>query len=328
MKCMVRPLLLSLLGLFLCGNASALQLLYPLDGTYVTKSNYLVIKGGTDPYLSGFTVEINGVESDIIDVTSEEYRAVFGDMLILEPLFDPGVNKIVVQGYLGGEKMSSVSTTVYYHNQQDKAPPTGFIPEVFHRPEREEPCAACHNMEPTAVELANPDPRTNPCGSCHMRMMNRKHVHGPAGVYECTYCHSLDSSPNKYQARPGDAELCVECHDDKLDAFRKAEFVHGPVDAGLCMVCHDPHASDEVSQLVMPAYDLCVACHEQVLAGSHVTRGAAGNPHPLKGVVNPAGSGEDLSCASCHDPHSGTSSNLFRWGLGSRFALCAKCHNK
>jgi predicted CXXCH cytochrome family protein len=328
MKRMFRQVLLSFLALLLCGNASAVQLLYPLDGTYVTKSNYLVIKGGTDPYLSGFSIEINGVESDIIDVTSEAYRAAFGDMLILEPLFDPGVNKIVVEGYLGGEKMSSASATVFYHNQLDKAPPNDFTPEAFHSPEREEPCAACHNMQPSSVDLANPDPRTNPCGSCHVRMISRKHVHGPAGVFECTYCHDTDSLPNKYQARPGDADLCVECHEDKLDEYLQAEFVHGPVDAGLCLVCHDPHAGDEPMQLVLPAFELCSSCHEKIASEPHVTRGSVGKKHPVRGVTNPAGNGEDLSCASCHNPHSGATSALFRWGLDSRFSLCAKCHNK
>lgn len=317
-----------LLVLVLSGAANALQIIYPLDGTYVTRSNYLIIKGGTDPELSGMAVEINGVKSDIIDITSEAYREAFRDMLILEPMFDPGENRIVVEGYLGQERLDKVEATIYYLDRHDQAPPKNFAPEVFHLPEREQPCQDCHVMNPSTAQLTSPDPRRNACGACHARMLNRDHVHGPAGVYECTYCHQVDSLPNKYQARPGDAELCVECHEDKLAEYRKSPFVHGPLEAGLCMVCHDPHASDQPSQLVMPAYDLCASCHDKVAQSPHVSRGSSGQPHPLRGVTNPAGNGEDLSCASCHNPHAGATSALFRWGVTSRIALCGKCHNK
>jgi predicted CXXCH cytochrome family protein len=328
MKHLYKAGLTGLLVLFLCGNAFALQLIYPLDATYVTTSKYLIVKGGTDPLLSGLTIEINGVKSDLIDISLETYRAAFGDMLVVEPSFDPGKNRIIVEGYLGEEKMASVTATIYYHDRYDQAPPADFTQEIFHYAKREEACVGCHNMTPSAAELANPDPGKNPCGSCHARMLDQAHVHGPAGVYECTYCHALDSMPNKYQARPGDAALCMECHEDKLEEYRKASFVHGPVEAGLCMVCHNPHASDQRSQLIMPAYELCASCHERVAKQPHVSRGSGGRPHPLKDVVNPVGNGENLSCASCHDPHAAASSAMFRWGIESRMSLCGKCHKK
>ncbi len=324
---------LGLLALFIfiisVNNVRALDILYPLDQSFVVKSNYLIIKGGKDPMLDGFAVGINGVMSDIIDVTGIEYRKAFEDMLILEPLFDPGVNNIVVEGYINGERIARQEATIYYSGALDAIAPEGFKREYFHFPEREAPCAVCHIMSPTPEMLASPDPRKNACGSCHVRMLNKKHVHGPAGAFECVFCHEPQSQPNKYQARPGDAELCVECHEDKLTEYRTSEFVHGPVEAGLCMVCHDPHASDVRAQLVLPAYDLCITCHEQVPKEPHVTRGAgSGGVHPLKGVTNPAGEGEDLSCASCHDPHAAASRQLFRWDVKMRFGLCEKCHNK
>lgn len=328
MKGLCKAGLTTLLVLVWCGNAAALQLIYPLDGTYVTKSNYLIVKGGTAPELTALTIEINGVNSEMIDISSAEYRAAFGDTLKVEPLFDPGKNEVVVVGYLNGEKLASVTATIYYLDSYDQAPPTGFTAERFHLPEREEPCVGCHNLNPAPADLASPDPARNACGSCHIRMLDQAHVHGPAGVYECTYCHQLDSQPNKYQARPGDATLCMECHEEKLVEYRKGKFVHGPIEAGLCLVCHDPHASSQPAQLVMPAYELCVSCHDRVDKTPHATRGSGGRPHPLRGVTNPAGNGEDLSCASCHDPHSGASSAMFRWGIESRMSLCSKCHQK
>lgn len=326
MKCLGQVVFLAILMVCICGRSYALQLLHPLDGTYVTKSNYLIIKGGDDPALDGLSIEINGIKSDVIGISSEEYRAAFGDMLIVEPLFDPGENRIVIEGYLGDEKMSTVVATIFYLDRVDAVPPAAFSKDVFHLSDREKACVGCHNMAPSLPELASADPSQNPCASCHMRMLDKAHVHGPAGVYECTYCHVVDSSPNKYQVRTEGASLCMECHKDKLDEYRQSKFVHGPIEAGLCLVCHDPHASSEKAQLVMPVFDLCSECHARVAQEPHVTRGSVGKVHPLRGVANPAGMGEDLSCASCHDPHSGTTSAMFRWGLESRFGLCAKCH--
>ena len=321
--------ILAVLGaLAMCGSASALQLLYPLDGTYVTKSSYLVIKGGDTPQLTGISVEINGVDSDVINISSQDYRAIFADMFIVKPLYDPGENRIIVRGFQGQERKAMVEAKIYYLDRFDQPPPAGFTREAFHLPEREEPCVDCHNMTPSAAELSNPDPGRNPCASCHMRMLKAAHVHGPAGVFECTLCHDTDSAPSKYQPNPASDALCLDCHDDKLDEFRKAPFVHGPVEAGMCLVCHDPHASEERGQLLVPAYDLCVACHARMAEEPHVTRGTSGKPHPVNGVPNPAGMGEELSCASCHEPHAGVASAMFRWGITSRMSLCAKCHKK
>jgi len=323
--CLVVGLLLALLA---DSEALALQLIYPLDGNYVTKSNYLIVKGGSEPELTGLTIEINDVKSDLIDLSSSTYRAAFGDMLVVEPLFDPGENHIVIEGFVNGSTMAQVTATVYYQDRYDQALPTSFEREVFHLPAREKPCVGCHNMSPEADDLSSPDPDRNACASCHMRMLNETHVHGPAGVLECTYCHQIDSTPNKYQARSGDVDLCTECHDDKLDEYQQEEFVHGPVEAGLCLICHDPHASSQPGQLVMPAYDLCVSCHDQVPKRGHVSTSSSGKGHPLRGVKNTGDTGGELSCASCHNPHSGVSSNLFRWGVKSRMALCGKCHQK
>jgi predicted CXXCH cytochrome family protein len=327
MKCgyLVVGLLFALLA---NSKALALQLIYPLDGNYVTKSNYLIVKGGSEPELTGLTIEINDVKSDLIDLSSAEYRAAFGDMLVVEPLFDPGENRIVIEGFLNGSTMALVTATVYYHDRYDQPPPTSFEREVFHLPAREKPCVGCHNMSPKVDDLSSPDPDRNACASCHMRMLDQAHVHGPAGVYECTYCHQIDSTPNKYQARPGDAALCTECHDDKLDEYQQEKFVHGPVEAGLCLICHDPHASGQPAQLLVPAYDLCVSCHAKVPKGGHVGSSASGKSHPLRGVENLGDMKGELSCASCHNPHSGASSDLFRWGVESRMSLCSKCHQK
>jgi predicted CXXCH cytochrome family protein len=309
---------------------AALELVYPADGTYVPKSDYLVIKGGGKPLLDGLSIEINGIKSEVFDITSEKYRAAFGDFLIVEPDFDPGENLIVLEGYVAGRMTDKVSAKVFFLKDPTEAPPGAYRPYVMHLPEREALCAQCHNMAPTASSLAGVAAPVNPCASCHARGLNRKHVHGPAGVYQCTYCHDEKSTPAKYQVKPqADISLCGDCHSDKVADFRKNKFIHGPIEAGMCLVCHDAHATNEVAQLIMPVNELCLGCHQGVDSDVHVLRGiSSGKSHPLKGDVDPSNPGRSLSCASCHNPHGGMSKKLFVRDVTDRMLLCRVCHQK
>ncbi|HEX04840.1 MAG TPA: hypothetical protein ENH10_06745 [Bacteroidetes bacterium] len=45
------------------------------------------------------------------------------------------------------------------------------------------------------------------------------------------------------------------------------------------------------------------------------------------GDENPSDPGQNLSCVSCHNPHSGDNENLFYSATGV-FELCQECHNK
>jgi predicted CXXCH cytochrome family protein len=325
-KLTIIPALVFIL-LFTAVSARALEIIYPADHTSFSQSNFLIIKGGANPALDGITIEIGGVGSGMIDISSAEYRTAFKDMLILAPEFDPGKNRIVVEGYVAGKKVSTASAEVFYRADATAAAPGDFAPFVMHLPQKEALCVPCHTMQPDRVELTVAGD-ANPCASCHRRMLDKSHVHGPAGVYRCAYCHQPESKPNRYQVRAGDAEVCNECHLAKVEAFVANKFVHGPVAAGLCLVCHDPHASDNPAQLVAPINELCLGCHDVIGKDYHVVRGVSGKGHPLDEVGDPTVPGKELSCASCHDPHGGQSQNYFQWGVTSRFVLCQKCHQK
>jgi predicted CXXCH cytochrome family protein len=305
----------------------ALEINYPQDGTYVTKSNYLIVQGGEETLLDGMMIEINGIKSEIIDLRSEEYRSLYGDKLVVEPLFDPGENTIIVEGYLRGYKVTSVRASVYYLADETKGPPANYRKEVFHLPLREKYCAACHNMQPTEAQFQDPT-AGNPCAGCHARMLSRAHVHGPAGVYSCSYCHDLESQPGKYQVRLDDAKLCRECHEDQSQGDAMP-LLHGPFDAGMCLICHDPHASDQPRQLVAEVSQLCLNCHVMPSNKPHVTGSISSDEnHPLAGPTNPRRPGEVFHCASCHNPHGGHNGKFLVGGIKSSMALCNACHKK
>ena len=319
--------LLLLFGLLLFSGVSAkawaVEILYPQDGTYVTKSNYLIVRGGGDPLLDGVMIEINGVKSELVDLRGEQYRRLYADKLVVEPIFDPGENTIVVEGYLQGELVASSSASIYFLADETKAPPTNYRKEVFHQAPREAACAPCHNMQPSKVQLQDPT-TNNPCASCHARMLAKAHVHGPAGEYECSYCHDVESQPEKYALRLDAGALCLECHEEQ----NSMPLLHGPVDAAMCTVCHNPHASDQLAQLVTELNQSCLSCHEGLRGKPHVIGAMSSTPHPLEGPENPREPLKKLNCSSCHDPHGGQFGKYFVGEIKSAMQLCAECHKK
>jgi predicted CXXCH cytochrome family protein len=323
----VRILSVALLTLLIVADGWAIEIIYPADKTIVNKSNYLIIKTGNEK-IQQVTVAINGIKSDLVDISSAEYRKYFQDLLILRPDFDAGLNKVDIEGYSGGKVVDRARASIFYRTEMLEDGPAGFQPFVMHVEEREQLCVGCHNMNPDQDSLDIPGASQNPCGTCHQRSFAKKHVHGPAGVWECGTCHDATSRPQKYQLLVANVgELCGECHDDKIDDFRKKPFVHGPVAVGECTLCHDAHASEYPSQMVDKVINLCRSCHSSITE-AHVVRGITRAFHPLEGPVNPYNDMRPFDCSSCHDPHSGESKQYFAKGIKTRFSLCSLCHKK
>ncbi|WP_305044171.1 cytochrome c3 family protein [Geoalkalibacter sp.] len=317
-----------LVGLLLVAlPAQALRIVYPADKTYVTKSNYLILKTD-DPAITGVTVNLNGTESDLIDISDEVYRNAFGDIIILIPAWNPGRNQIVVAAFKEDRRVAREAATIVYLPSLNTYPPKDFAAFVMHSAQGEALCAPCHHMNPTPAQLRGDTAATNPCGDCHKGMLERKYVHGPAGVWDCVSCHASDSRPNRYRLTASEAELCNGCHTDKTEEFKNRKYAHGPVGVGLCTVCHDPHAADEKSFLRGKPNEVCLACHEGLDKGSHVVRGVGGKGHPLTGPRNPLDERKEFSCVSCHDPHGGEGQFLFVREVTSSFGLCQLCHKK
>lgn len=311
-----------------CGEK--LSLIYPADKTVVSRSDFLIIKGGDAPLLEEMSVEINGVASDPLDISNAEYKAAFADFLILEPTWSAGKNVIVVKGLVSGKVVATAKAEIYYSSLADPIAiiPRGFQPFVMHTADKEALCAPCHNMAPSVAELKNATTAENPCASCHARMFNQKFVHGPEGVFQCIDCHDSQSTPQRWQVVKTELVLCGECHTEKIDSIKKNAFVHGPVASGSCTICHNPHAAGEPAQLNTPINQLCNSCHSSIKEGEHVVRGVSGKGHPLSKAKDPLNPERAISCVSCHDPHSSASTSLFRRNEKSRFALCQNCHKK
>lgn len=316
-------------ALFFSTSANAaISFVYPADRSFVKKSDYLVIKLNTQD-VTGVKININSYEGDLYDVGSPEYRRAFRDVVIVQPVWDPGRNTITVTTFKDGKQVETATGTIYFVSGKATSVPPEYTEFVMHAGEQEKICAPCHNMTPTAVQAGSPDEKENPCFGCHKKMLSVKFVHGPAGTASCVYCHTIGGNP-KYSPKKRDQELCVECHADKPEEFKKKKFIHGPIAAGMCEICHDPHGSPYSANLRQPVNQLCLSCHGQIDKQPHVARTTTGKGHPLSGRPDPSksGSGREMSCVSCHYPHGGNVRYFFLNDAQSRMELCQTCHNK
>jgi predicted CXXCH cytochrome family protein len=118
-------------------------------------------------------------------------------------------------------------------------------------------------------------------------------------------------------------DLCFNCH--AREDFDR-ENPHPPAAKGLCLSCHNPHASPNPALAHFPINDVCLGCHPEVGKKPHllVTYSDAG--HPLKDRKDPKSRYGELSCASCHNPHSSDYMTLFKFPADSPFDICTNCH--
>jgi len=89
-----------------------------------------------------------------------------------------------------------------------------------------------------------------------------------------------------------------------------------------CNLCHNAHVSDSLYLLSKPVVQLCTGCHIAQKEGMHLLAPVQGQiTHPVSGVPDPSNPKQELSCVSCHDPHSSNFAKLFPVAR-----ICTKCH--
>jgi len=115
----------------------------------------------------------------------------------------------------------------------------------------------------------------------------KKYQHKPFAEKNCRQCHT----PDNKQLVMLEADLCVKCHQDKINQYPA---MHAPVTAGKCMWCHDAHQSDQPHLLKTTASELCLQCHDREFL-----------------PIDPAEHLSDkANCLSCHIGHGGIKPSL------------------
>jgi predicted CXXCH cytochrome family protein len=230
-------------------------------------------------------------------------------------------------------------------------------------PPVEDGCDTCHEgghdelMEGGGSEL---------CLFCHDDPSEGATVpHEALELASCTDCHNPHASAQEKLVKAPGAGPCADCHDEQVAG--PDEVAHGVIDLVGCRACHEPHGSPREKLLRAAATSLCLSCHGPnafrlgdehtavTLLGRFEVPGVAAQAisrlqlsangqrnHPVTGhrvlgvptdeemkhlKVETTFSGE-LTCLTCHDPHKGRSSQLFRWEAESADQACLECHPK
>ena len=227
--------------------------------------------------------------------------------------------------------------------------------KVIH-PALELGCTVCHTginaktvphkiTNKTAHGLSSEPPDL--CYGCHDNaMFTKKNVHPAIGM-GCTVCHNPHSSQNEKMLRAKPPDLCFSCH-DQAEFTKKT--VHSPVKAGMCLHCHSPHSSDQMMLLLKAPVEVCLECHPGIPKERHAVAVFSAASHPIglplgalqtEGVataetvtkkaegrilMDPARPDKVFYCGSCHNPHSASGPNLFRFNATSAMGLCSHCH--
>jgi len=187
-------------------------------------------------------------------------------------------------------------------------------------------CTACHNPHQSNLKRLLVKDIPGLCFECHNESSFKdKSVHQPVGKGMCISCHAPHASNFSKILINDPPELCYRCHDRK--PFTK-KYVH--VAAAIpngCRLCHNHHAGSNQKLILHPVFDLCTNCHAGQKKGMHILGaiqlGFGESIHPVQGVEDPSNPPKELTCTSCHNPHSSDFAKLFLQKY-----LCKKCHKE
>ncbi len=323
-------------GLSAEGSQNIVTVSYPVDMT-VMEFNLVSISLSL-PQGSADLIEIRVNNKKKVSIVPRQKFECFSVTLEL------GINEIKITAKKEARIVDEAALGVFRRSDlvsKYAKSPAGFQKDYFHV--RDHPrCAACHhilepreadkkpiNIETFAAEISENKtvvPPESTCYSCHRGMTSYLFVHGPAFVWSCLSCHDPQAEP-KYFIKYPNPELCYKCHIEKKQKMSIKKNFHAPFATSRCGICHNPHASENPFRLVKPTWLLCLSCHTDKGSGRHIIAGYVyGNRHPTHGVLDPLRKGQELTCASCHNPHASDSSKFIRLNAGRGFELCGKCH--
>lgn len=184
-------------------------------------------------------------------------------------------------------------------------------------------CASCHDPHASGhPHLLRAATVQETCFRCHDDDVRRRpRLHEPVAQGDCGACHDPHSADGRKLLTRGTGKLtCYGCH----SSVDEGSVRHAAVRRHGCNGCHDAHGSPNAALLPKKVNALCAVCHPGQKDGVHALRRFGGN-HPVDGKPDPRREGKELSCASCHDPHSSNHPLLFRSGDSSA-TMCDGCH--
>ena len=267
-----------------------------------------------------FYVEIlfTGWKRENINVHAKQFAIRYGEKFSFSVPLSLGKNIFYIRGF-DKKGILTASDSVKFYRYSEIAghtTPDGFAKEEFHIPSNENKCTPCHQT--TSKNLSKDASVEKECAPCHAPLSRLPYFHAPAASWECLKCHDSNGE-KKFQLNADySAKICFDCHSDKQDDISNKASVHGVVEQ--CNMCHDAHGADNDMLLVAPVNTICLTCHDDIAQKPHPVVN-----HPIEGRPDPFRKGKEMSCVTCHNPHTSEHPQLL---ISPRMSLCQDCHKK
>lgn len=225
-----------------------------------------------------------------------------------------------------------------------------------------EDCQSCHRGGAHQLVAGG---GSSLCYACHseiQEIVDTAPVRHPAmETGSCVVCHSPHASSEPKLLRSPGGVVCTTCHEGQRP--NHGEVSHGATEWFGCQSCHLPHGGADQHLLRARGNQLCLGCHLEGevsidasgtarLPGSLSLQGVQAESlkvidldpsrtrnhpisgHPVAGLITTSRRaklpralvGTEMTCLSCHVPHTAVTSQLFAYGADSQAELCAACH--
>ena len=232
-----------------------------------------------------------------------------------------------------------------------------------HNPFENKMCDTCHApAKDGKVVLTQADTKSL-CVTCHddkAKLIETAKVQHPGAAGDCTDCHNPHASKSPGLPKSNPVNICLGCHAEQAEQAKKA-VRHQPAFELGCATCHEPHGGDRPKLLRAQGNALCLECHgpdsqAQKLDAEHVLTifngkvklaedyykknqvvilplkyglGHPVNYHPVSDVMDPTNISKvktQMSCMSCHQPHSSAKPGLLVKDQENNMVFCDSCH--
>jgi len=256
----------------------------------------------------------------------------------------------------------ATANCVSCHDPHESAAPK-LMAKFLHPPFAEKSCEICHAPAKDGKVVLTQSDAKSLCVTCHddkAKLIDTAKVPHPGAAGDCTDCHNPHASRQPGLPKTNAVDICLGCHTDQAEQGKK-HVLHQPVFGQGCATCHEPHGGDNDHLLRAKGNPLCLECHgpdsqPQKVEAEHVLtifngkvklpedyyqknkvpilplRYGLGHPvegHPVADVMNPADITKvktQLSCLSCHQPHSSAQPDLLIKDQQNNMAFCDSCH--
>lgn len=299
-------MLLALTSSALC-QEPVVELILPFDKAIISAPNLNILFKNSFGLMPKITLNDEDISSKVIEAPCDKEVGEFS-YRHLELSLKEGSNNII---WVNPETEKRLLSLTLYHIPRHSSKMVR-DPEakefLFHVSDFELKCSRCHEyLEKSSCAISS-EPVGGGCMECHKEMKEGPVAHKPVEDGICLVCHDNTFSPNRFEVKAQQAELCRRCHEEYMVTnIENQRFLHGPVAVGRCLDCHSVHYGERKLIISDESQELCFECHR-----------------PFGGDDDDESLHTEETCDSCHTPHASDTARFLNNDVND---LCLGCHD-